>query len=68
MSLCCLDYEGDIELGNVKEQKLVDIINGDKYQEIRKNHIEGIFLDKCASCDMTEVKDLGPKPSYVKIG
>jgi radical SAM protein with 4Fe4S-binding SPASM domain len=68
VSLCCLDYEGDIELGDVRTQKLSDIINSKKYIEIRKNHLEGVFLDKCSSCDMTEVKDLGPKPSYVKIG
>lgn len=68
VALCCLDYEGDIELGDVRKEKLADIINNEMYQQIRKNHIDGLFLEKCASCDMTEVKDLGPKPSYVKIG
>jgi len=66
--LCCLDYEGEISLGDLKKEKIVDIINNQKYQEIRKNHINGVFLDKCASCDMAEVKDMGPKPTYVKIG
>lgn len=68
VTLCCLDYEGEIDLGNVNQESLKDIINNEKYQEIRRNHINGKFLSKCASCDMPEVKDLGPKPSYVKIG
>lgn len=66
--LCCLDYEGEIELGDLKKDSLKDIINSIKYKEIRKNHAQGLFLEKCYNCDMTEVKDLGPKPSYVKIG
>ena len=68
VSLCCLDYEGDIDLGNVNTSSLQDIINSEQYRLIRRNHINGSFLDKCSQCDMVEVKDLGPKPSYVKIG
>jgi radical SAM protein with 4Fe4S-binding SPASM domain len=66
--LCCLDYEGEIKLGNLKKNNLKDIINNQMYQEIRLNHAQGSFLEKCSKCDMTEVKDLGPKPNYVKIG
>ena len=67
VSLCCLDYEGDIEMGDVNRQSLKEIINGELYQEVRKNHINGLFLDKCSKCNMAEVKDLGPKPTYSKI-
>ena len=66
--LCCLDYEGEINLGNVKDTPLQEIINSELYREIRSKHINGVFLDKCSKCDMVEVKDFGPKPSYVKIG
>ena len=48
--------------------ELVDIINNEAYKQIRENHINGLFLSKCSSCDMAEVKDMGPKPTYVKIG
>ena len=68
VTLCCLDYEGDIELGDLNTTDLKDIINNEAYQLIRKNHIEGKFLSKCASCDMVKIKDEGAKPSYVKIG
>lgn len=67
VSLCCLDYEGDVELGNANNQNLKDIINSSKYKEVRKNHIKGLFLDKCMKCDMPVMKDLGVKPSYSKI-
>jgi len=66
--LCCLDYEGEIILGDLNNNSLEEIINNEKYRLIRKNHSSGSFLEKCSQCDMAEVKDLGPKPTYVKIG
>ncbi len=60
VSLCCLDYEGDYNLGFLGEgstETLLSIINSDKYIEIRKNHLSGKFLEKCASCDMPASKD-----------
>ena len=53
-------YEVNIDI--IKE-----IINNQLYQKIRNNHTNGIFLNKCASCDMPTVKDEGPKPVYNKI-
>jgi radical SAM protein with 4Fe4S-binding SPASM domain len=67
VSLCCLDYEGEINLGNVLETPLKDIINSEAYRKIRHNHTQGLFLNKCAKCDMVEIKDFGPKPIYSKI-
>jgi radical SAM protein with 4Fe4S-binding SPASM domain len=67
VSLCCLDYEGEINLGNLNTTLLKDIINSKQYQEIRSNHIKGIFLEKCSKCDMVKAKDFGPKPNYTKI-
>lgn len=60
VSLCCLDYEGDYNLGNLSDQGnsgLLDVINSDQYVEIRRNHLSGKFLSKCASCDMPLNKD-----------
>ena len=58
VALCCLDYEGDYNLGDVKSLGLKDLVNSPLYVEIRKNHSEGKFLSKCASCDMPKQKDL----------
>ena len=60
VSLCCLDYEGDYNLGNLGDgatENLSEVINSPLYTEIRKNHLAGKFLEKCASCDMPANKD-----------
>jgi MoaA/NifB/PqqE/SkfB family radical SAM enzyme len=60
VSLCCLDYEGDYKLGYLGDgnrESLLDVINSQQYVEIRKNHLAGKFLEKCASCDMPANKD-----------
>lgn len=66
--LCCLDYEGEVQIGDLTSHKLSEIINNETYKLIRKNHLNGLFLKKCASCNMVEVKDMGAKPVYTKIG
>lgn len=67
VSLCCLDYEGEVVMGDLKKQSLLEIINCKQYKEVRSNHINGLFLKKCSKCDMVVKKDLGPKASYSKI-
>jgi sulfatase maturation enzyme AslB (radical SAM superfamily) len=60
VSLCCLDYEGDYNLGFLGDEStetLLSVINSEKYVEIRRNHLAGKFLEKCASCDMPASKD-----------
>jgi hypothetical protein len=60
VALCCLDYDGDYILGSFDPSApipLAEIINGPRYREIRKNHLNGKFLAKCASCDMPKQKD-----------
>ena len=68
VSLCCLDYEGEVKFGNIFESSIDEIINNKKYREVRSNHLQGIFLEKCSKCDMTEVKDQNYNPNFVKIG
>jgi MoaA/NifB/PqqE/SkfB family radical SAM enzyme len=58
VALCCLDYEGDYVLGDMNTQTLKELVNNDLYVQIRKNHANGKFLSKCASCDMPKQKDL----------
>jgi hypothetical protein len=58
VALCCLDYEGDVVLGDVVLQRIDEIINGMRYQAVREAHLCGKFLPKCIQCDMPLVKDL----------
>lgn len=68
VSLCCLDYEGDVILGDLNFIELEDVINSQIYKDIRYWHRNGYFLEKCQSCDMPTVKDQGAKASFTKIG
>jgi len=56
--LCCLDYEGEINLGNVSREQLATIVNGPDYCQIRGNHLGGYYLPKCSVCDMVKMKDI----------
>jgi radical SAM protein with 4Fe4S-binding SPASM domain len=67
VSLCCLDYEGKVTLGDVRTSTLEEILNSEEYRMVRRNHINGKFLEICASCDMPTVKDSGPAPTLNKI-
>lgn len=41
LGLCCLDYRHDTELGNVFEQGLITVLNGDKAYKFQKSLLEG---------------------------
>ena len=41
MSLCCYDALNQITLGDLKKESLIQIWNGKKYTEIRKNILRG---------------------------
>ncbi len=49
--LCCNDYHSSIKLGNLKNEKLINIWNKDNYRKLRKNLSKGIFkLPVCRKC------------------
>lgn len=65
--ICAINYDGGVEgcacdwrrsliLGNVKEESLYDIWNGDKYMELRKYQLEGnrSKITECADCKAIE--------------
>jgi radical SAM protein with 4Fe4S-binding SPASM domain len=41
VSLCCMDSEGEVILGDSNKDKLINIWNNDKAREIRKFHTDG---------------------------
>ena len=49
---CCQDLKCELVVGNLKKQKLLEIWNSPRLQEIRKRQIGGDFsMDPCAGCD-----------------
>lgn len=52
---CCLDSNGKIELGNIFKESLEDIINKEKYQNLKKSFSERKPCEKlCQSCTFKE--------------
>ncbi|MCX6907870.1 MAG: SPASM domain-containing protein [Verrucomicrobia bacterium] len=39
--LCCLDYEGNHNLGNLRENKLLDLFYSEKFEHLRQIHLSG---------------------------
>jgi len=54
VGLCCEDINIDIELGDVKQNKLIDIFNNAKINKIRKLHTDLQLKDisLCAGCEV----------------
>jgi len=46
---CCIDFDDEYVLGNVKEQSLEEIWNGVKFRQLRELHASGQW-DKVAMC------------------
>lgn len=49
---CCMDYNGDMIMGNLKDQSIEEIFTGDKYTFMRFNHLSGYkkYLYLCSEC------------------
>jgi radical SAM protein with 4Fe4S-binding SPASM domain len=51
VALCCLDYEGKIILGDIKEESLKNIWNGKRIQAIRQSQLKSQFNQElCKTC------------------
>ncbi|MEM1323743.1 MAG: glycosyltransferase [Bacteroidota bacterium] len=50
--LCCMDWRRQVVMGNVMEQSIQEIWQGEKYQHFRRLHIEGRSeeLPLCSTC------------------
>jgi radical SAM protein with 4Fe4S-binding SPASM domain len=55
---CCLDVTRSLKMGNVQENSVEEIWNGDKYKMLRKLHRTGNFesIEICKKCPLANVK------------
>ncbi len=54
VALCCMDYNGDVVLGNLNEESIREIFNGEKLRRIREYHLQGRFhmIPICRDCEL----------------
>jgi radical SAM protein with 4Fe4S-binding SPASM domain len=48
---CCYDFNGDLSLGNIGEQSLEEIFNGEPYQKLRRQHLNDDVPMICKGCN-----------------
>ena len=53
---CDVDYKSELSVGNIQSNSIKEIWNGEKYQKIRKLHLNG-NRNKCYPCDRCPVGD-----------
>lgn len=59
VSLCCNDALGQMTLGDVNEERIVDIWNGEKYRDIRRKAMDGREnIDLCKYCNSIDRREL----------
>lgn len=58
---CCRDCNGELALGNVKEQSLEEIWNGEAYAELRRQHATGDYTGNplCERCMSLYYREAG---------
>ncbi|MDD5675087.1 MAG: radical SAM/SPASM domain-containing protein [Chitinivibrionales bacterium] len=56
MGLCCLDYNGEYELGNVCEHNFLEAYNSEKFKAVRLMHQtrQRCRLRRCCNCSLPE--------------
>lgn len=60
--LCCVDYDCQVDLGNLGESSIREIWNGEKIRELRRRHlaIDCGLLPMCASCTLPNQAHYNP--------
>jgi radical SAM protein with 4Fe4S-binding SPASM domain len=50
--LCCLDYDGNYNFGNIKDKGILEIFYSDGYERVRKKHLENNIknIKICSTC------------------
>ena len=51
--LCCRDHDGEVILGDLNKQTIVEVLDSEEMREIRDLHLrgEGDKIDLCKNCD-----------------
>lgn len=49
--MCCIDYEHTVVLGNIYQQKIMDIWNGENFEALRNEQKKGNFSKLCLNCE-----------------
>ncbi len=54
VALCCMDYNGDVVLGNLNKESIKEIFNGERLRRIREYHLQGRFhmIPICRDCEL----------------
>jgi radical SAM protein with 4Fe4S-binding SPASM domain len=47
---CCADFDASLVMGNVNQQSLAEIWQGERYRALRRAHLEGRYSGACANC------------------
>ena len=52
VTVCCADHDARLKVGNILEESIEDIWNGERYQRIRELHLKGEYdkLPLCKQC------------------
>jgi radical SAM protein with 4Fe4S-binding SPASM domain len=53
---CDVDYKSELQVGSIKENSIKDIWTGEKYQKLRKLHLDG-NRNSCYPCDRCPIGD-----------
>ncbi len=52
VSLCCADFDASVVVGDVREQAIAEIWNGERFRDIRRDHLEHGGPAICENCDL----------------
>ncbi len=61
VTICCRDSEGSSVVGDANRERLTDIWNGEKMQEIRRSHATKNFGGLCRTCSEFESSTVSPR-------
>jgi len=66
--ICCVDYNAVADMGNIMNDHLLDIYNGDKWQTVRELHKSGnrSQFRPCDVCDVPELNEGGELSKKLK--
>jgi hypothetical protein len=53
VTVCCQDYDGKLEVGDLTKQSIQEVWNSEEFQRIRTLHLseKGDLIDFCRNCE-----------------